>query len=100
MITYNLSRTPNQKFNTSINGHSFSFSIRTFRNMPYISVSIDGVQFQSGMKCIPNESLFGWTVNDIAGGEFRFIVIGDKYPSYEDFGGQSCVFAYIPFEYI
>ena len=50
------------------------------------------------MKCIPNESLFGWTVNDIAGGEFRFIVIGDKYPSYEDFGGQSCVFAYIPFE--
>ena len=97
MTVFRLSHTPNQTFSTSVNGHSFSFAIRTCRGMPYMSVSIDGKPYQAGAKCVPNESIFGWTVNDIAQGEFRFVVIGDKYPSYESFGGQSCRFAYIPF---
>lgn len=99
MIDYSiaLSKVPNQRFTTNVNGHTFEFSFRTFRGLIYANVTIDGVMYHAGAMCIPNDSLFNSEVNHVANGIFRFDCIEDEYPKYNNFDGTTCKFVYIPF---
>ena len=95
--TYNLIKSPNITFNTNIGNSNFEFTFRTFRGIIYISVYIDGELVCSGIKAVPNKSLFPSEVNNSAGGIFAFLCNYDGYPTYEMFDGFKCVFAFCPY---
>lgn len=92
-----LSKVPNQRFTTTVNGSQFEFSFRSFRGLMYANVTINGVLRQAGVRCVPNENLFKSTVNLAADGIFRFDCLDDSYPSYTGFDGTTCRFVYVPF---
>lgn len=95
--TYQLIKAPNLMFNTNIGDNNFEFSFRTFRGIIYVSVRINGELKCSGIKAIPNKSLFGSVVNNAAGGIFAFLCNYDGYPTHEMFDGYRCVFAFCPY---
>lgn len=97
MTEYKLSQVPNQVFNTNINGNNFEFTLRSFRGIVYINVSIGGQLVCSGVRATPNMSLFPNRVNNAAGGVFKFICVDDSYPQHEDFDGITCRFVFVPF---
>lgn len=96
MLTYELVRFPNQRFDTNVGSRNFDFTLRTFRGIIYVTLRIDGELTAAGIRATPNASLFSEPVNRIAGGEFRFVCQTEDYPSHEDFDGVRCVFAFIP----
>ena len=97
MTEFDISNVPNQKFNTNINGRKSAFEFRTFRDIVYINVYVDDVLFCSGVKAVPNDSLFPSKVNEAAGGTFMFVSISDDYPSHTLFNGVACRFVFNPY---
>lgn len=99
MIDYSiaLSKVPNQSFTTSVNGHLFEFTFRTFRGIMYANATVDGALVQAGARCVTDESVFNGTVNALADGTFSFICADGQYPSYEGFDGTTCRFVYVPY---
>lgn len=97
MTEYTLSKVPNQIFNTNINGTNFEFTFRTFRGIVFINVAVDKVLICSGVRAVPNKSLFPNRVNNAAGGTFQFVCINDSYPEYGNFDGITCRFVFTPF---
>jgi len=96
MTTYNLLKTPNQKFSTSMNGNAVEIRIRTFRGLMYVSISINGKLVESSVRAMPNTDLFGTTVRRTLGGNFMFVCVEkDEYPEYKKLNGTDVVFAFV-----
>ena len=97
MTEYKLQKTANQSFSISLNDHIFEITIRTFREISYCSAAIDMELVEAGAKAVPNHSIFGSSVNNIAGGIFMFKCLADDYPHYENFNGVDVRFVFVPF---
>lgn len=96
MIVYDLLKVPNQRFNTNIGDNNFEFDFHTFRGVIYANVRINGEIADVNAVCTPNASLFNSVVNDAADGVFKFVSGTEDYPSYENFDGATCIFAFFP----
>jgi hypothetical protein len=92
---YELPKIPNQQFNTNIGENNFEFRFRSFRNLTFIDLYINGELREAGVKALPNTHLFSAEVNRIARGKFRFECATNNYPYYTDFDGVTCRFVYI-----
>lgn len=92
---FELQKTPNQKFNTTIGENNFEFRFRSFRNFTFIDLYINGKLVEAGVKAMPNRHLFKATTDRIANGKFRFECATNNYPYYTDFDGHTCRFVFV-----
>lgn len=84
MTQYTLNTLPNQTIKISEEEHLYEISLRTFNDMLYASVSVDGEQVCYGVRCIPYGFLIPYRCGE-KGGNFLFSAREDSYPSYKDY---------------
>lgn len=85
MLKYNLSPVPNQRFTISVEGLSYRFSLRYFRDMMYCTITdIDDIVLASNVRCTNNGWLLPFPFKQTMG-NFRFENIEGGYPNYKDF---------------
>lgn len=94
--TFNLVKTPNQSFYTSLVGSTCEISLRTFHDVLLVSLTINGFTAVAGVRAVPNMSLFPKFISDTVGGEFMFSCPDGDIPHYSLFDGHTCVLTYIP----
>lgn len=90
--SFDLANYPNQRFSTMSDGNAIEIALRTFRGIIYANISINQTLVCAGRPCLPNEKIFPASVERAAGASMYFKCSTGKYPSYEMFGTQECVF--------
>lgn len=84
MVKYNLSPVPNQRFSISVEGLTYRFSLRYFRDMMYCTITdIDDIVLASNIRCTNKGWLLPFAYKQMMG-NFRF-ENSEGYPVYKDF---------------
>ena len=80
--------TPNVTFSSLIDGNSFVFTLREFRDLTFATIDIGGNRVVSGVRVCPN--MFLIDKGKDTDGNFLFYCPADgTYPSWENFNGAS-----------
>ena len=82
-----LSVTANQMVSVTYGGITYTIHLRSFREVMYADVSVNGEVVSLGVRCLPGVWLMpNLPVNTLDAGNMRFVVDGGAYPYYTDFG--------------
>ena len=90
MQTVNIQKVPNQSFSITIESVSYDFEIATFKDITYVSVTIDGENVVNSYRCVNNGLVIPFPFMQKKGkGNFIFFDTNGDYPNYKNFG-DSC----------
>lgn len=96
MKSFTLTKVANQRIAVTVDGNTYGFRFRTFNEMLFADVEINGAAVAYGVRCCPYSFIIPYRHMEQRG-NFFFTADDGKYPTYRDFGG-GVVLAYIPYE--
>lgn len=94
MKSFTLTRVANQRITLTVDENTYAFRFRTFNEMLFADVEINGEAVAYGVRCCPYSFIIPYRFMEQKG-NFFFTSEDGKYPTYKDFGG-GVVLAYIP----
>lgn len=89
--TFSLLQTPNQSFNTRLNGVSVNVILRTHNEITYASISIENVPAVFSVRCVSGQNILPREYEDALNGNFVFVDSKGFYPNFERFNGVDCI---------
>lgn len=94
MKYFDPAKTANQTFEIQVKGYLVSFYLHTFRELMYVDISVGDENIVNGLRVVKGEKLLPPKTERMLGGNFFFMLLGDGYPSFEDFDGVKCRLAF------
>ena len=98
MYFIKLIQVPNQSFIINIDGNRYTFAIRTFRGVTFMSLYLESELVIGGMRCIANEPIFPGGIAKRLKGNLRFHCLTQDMPHYTNFNESTCALMYEPIE--
>lgn len=93
MQFYELNPIPNQRIQTTVEGNTYDFRFRTFNDMVFVDIEINGYAVAKSVRCLPYSLIIPYKHMEEKG-NFYFTTSDNKYPSYKDFSG-GCQLVYL-----